>query len=139
MTLFFFKLYKSPVVYWGKRDYAVPDKKQNVRIKVCTGKRGLNIPLGNPGTKDIKGKRGDMKISGSIDGYRIEKRNLAPIKGADKFISINDTIRKAISKSGGDMVSVTLYLESFIEKIDKNKILEVFKDAGGNAYIQEPS
>jgi hypothetical protein len=69
-------------------------------------------------------------VTGTIDGFRIEKRNLAPIKGADKIISINDTIRKAIGKSGGDMVLVTLYLDSFKEKINKKEIIEAFKDAG---------
>ena len=35
---------------------------------------------------------------------------LAPRKDEDKIISINKEIRDAIGKSGGDIVTVTLYL-----------------------------
>jgi hypothetical protein len=82
-----------------------------------------------PGTKDIKGKWGDIKVSGTLDGYEIEKRNIAPVTGGDKIISVNNTIRKAINKKGGELISVTLYLEERKEHIDQMKILEVFKEA----------
>jgi hypothetical protein len=109
-------------------EYLIKNKK--LELKYVPGKGAWTYHLEIPGTKDIKGKWGDMKVSGTIDGYQIEKRNLAPIKGADKIISINDTIRKAIGKSGGDIVSVTLYLDSYKEKIVKKEIVKAFKDAG---------
>ncbi|MBL7760277.1 MAG: DUF1905 domain-containing protein [Sediminibacterium sp.] len=105
-------------------------KNKKLELKYVPGKGAWTYHLEIPGTKDIKGKWGDMKVSGNIDGYRIEKRNLAPIRGADKIISINDTIRKAIGKSGGDMVSVTLYLDSYKQKINKKDIVAAFRDAG---------
>ena len=63
-----------------------------------------------PGTADIKGRWGHLKVSGTIDNYTIDSINFFTIGGQDKLISINDKIRKAISKSGGDTVTVTLYL-----------------------------
>lgn len=63
-----------------------------------------------PGTKDLAGRWGDLKVSGSIDDFPIQKLNLAPRKGEDKLLSINSEIRSAIGKSGGDQVTVTLYL-----------------------------
>lgn len=47
-------------------------------------------------------------MSGSIDNLKIEGRNLAPMKGEDKMLSINGEIRKAINKEGGDIVTVSL-------------------------------
>lgn len=63
-----------------------------------------------PNTKDLEGRWGFMKVSGTIDGYEIKNLNLAPRKGEDKIISINKEIRDAIGKKGGDKVKVTLYL-----------------------------
>ena len=63
-----------------------------------------------PGTANIKGKWGHLKVSGTIDDYEIKNINLAPRKEGDHIISINKKIRESIGKSGGDMVIVTLYL-----------------------------
>lgn len=63
-----------------------------------------------PGTADLDGRWGFMKVSGTIDDYPVENINLAPRKGEDKIISINREIRDAIGKSGGDTVVVTLHL-----------------------------
>lgn len=63
-----------------------------------------------PGTKNLDNRWGFLKVSGTIDGHPIKKINLAPRKGEDKLISINKSIRDAIGKSGGDRVTVTLYL-----------------------------
>lgn len=63
-----------------------------------------------PGTRELQGRWGDLKVSGTIDGHDIKNINLAPRKGEDKLISINKSIRDAIGKSGGDDVIVTLYL-----------------------------
>lgn len=107
--------------------YLVKNKK--LELKYVPGKGAWTYHLEIPGTKDIKGKWGEIKVSGTIDGYEIEKRNLAPVTGGDKIISVNNTIRKAINKKGGEIVSVTLYLEERKEHIDQKKILEVFKEA----------
>ena len=63
-----------------------------------------------PGTAQLDNRWGFLKVSGTIDGHRIENINLAPRKGEDKLISINKSIRDAIGKSGGDEVIVTLFL-----------------------------
>lgn len=63
-----------------------------------------------PDTADIKGKWGDLKVSGTIDDFEVKDIYLAPRKDEDKIISINKEVRDAIGKSGGDTVMVTLYL-----------------------------
>jgi hypothetical protein len=66
--------------------------------------------LSIPGTADLIGQWGSLKVSGTIDGYEVGPINLAPRKGEDKIISINKTIRDAIGKDDGDTVTVTLHL-----------------------------
>ena len=82
-----------------------------------------------PNTKDIKGKWGGLKVSGTIDGYEIKHKNLGPVKNADKKMSVNSEIRNAINKGGGDTVVVTLFLENQNDKVDNSEILECFRDA----------
>jgi hypothetical protein len=65
-----------------------------------------------PGTAELDSRWGFLKVSGSIDGHPIKNVNLAPRKGEDKLISINRSIRYAIGKSGGDEVTVTLYVHA---------------------------
>lgn len=83
-----------------------------------------------PHTKDIKGKWGDLKVSGSIDGYKIQHKNLGPVKNGDKKLAINNEIRTAIGKEGGDSVKVTLYLENQNEQPSHHEIFECLSDAG---------
>lgn len=71
-----------------------------------------------------------MKVAGTIDNYKIESINLAKLGDEDKLISINEKIRKAINKSGGDKVRVTLYLLTSKEQITEKEILETFKESG---------
>ena len=94
-----------------------------------SGKGAWTYHLRIPNSKNIDGKWGDIIVSGFIDNYKIERRNLAPIKGEDKMLSINAEIRKAINKKGGDIVTVTLYLLSNKVKITENQILETFKES----------
>lgn len=66
-----------------------------------------------PGTAEIEGRWGYMKVSGTIDDYEVKDLNLAPRKNEDKIISINRQIREAIGKGAGDTVRVTLYLHDY--------------------------
>jgi len=66
-----------------------------------------------PGTAEIEGRWGYMKVSGTIDDYEVKNLNLAPRKNEDKIISINRQIREAIGKGAGDTVRVTLYLHDY--------------------------
>ena len=109
-------------------DYIIKDEKLELIYE--HGKGAWTYHLRIPNSKNIEGKWGDIKVSGFIDNYKIEARNLAPIKGEDKMLSINGEIRKAINKKGGDFVTVTLYLISNKEKITEKQILETFNEAG---------
>jgi hypothetical protein len=106
-------------------EYIIKDEK--LEFKYQSGKGAWTYHLRIPNSKNIEGKWGDIKVSGFIDNFEIEARNLAPIKGEDKMLSINGEIRKAINKKGGDFVTVTLYLLSNKERITESQILETFK------------
>lgn len=109
-------------------EYIIKDEK--LELKYQSGKGAWTYHLRIPNSKDIEGKWGDIKVSGSIDDFEIKARNLAPIKGEDKMLSVNGEIRKAINKKGGDIVTVTLYLENRNTKKNENVIIiECFKDA----------
>ncbi|MBA4155527.1 MAG: DUF1905 domain-containing protein [Flavobacteriales bacterium] len=108
--------------------YIIKDEKLELIYE--QGKGAWTYHLRIPNSKDIEGKWGDIKVSGFIDNYKIEARNLAPIKGEDKMLSINGEIRKIINKKGGDFVTVSLYLLSKKEEITKKQILETFKESG---------
>ena len=72
----------------------------------------------------------EFGIAPKSGNYKIESINLAKLGDQDKLISINEKIRKAINKSGGDTVTVTLYLLASREQITEREVLETFKDAG---------
>lgn len=82
-----------------------------------------------PNSKDIRGKWGSIKVSGSIDGYEFKNMNLAPRKGLDMYMSVNADIRKAIDKKGGDSVIVTMQKDSDHKLTDEDDIIECFRDA----------
>lgn len=108
-------------------EYIIKDEK--LKLIYEHGKGAWTYHLRIPNSKHIEGKWGDIKVSGLIDSYKIESRNLAPIKGEDKMLSINNEIRKAINKTGGDIVTVSLYLLSSKEQITEKQILETFKES----------
>jgi hypothetical protein len=110
-----------------KMDYIIKDEKLELIYE--HGKGAWTFHLRIPNSKQIDGKWGDIKVSGLIDNYKIEARNLAPIKGEDKMLSINNEIRKAINKKGGDIVNVSLYLVSKKEEITEKQILETFRES----------
>ena len=108
-------------------DYLVKDEKLELKYEYGKGAWTYHIQI--PNTKHIVGKWGTMKVSGTIDDYKIESINLFTIAGQDKLISINDKIRKAINKNGGDTVNVTLCLMGAKEQVTQKEILEIFKDS----------
>lgn len=105
-------------------------KEEKLELKYESGKGAWTYHIQIPNTKHIVGKWGTLKVSGTIDNYKIENINLFTITGQDKLISINKKIRKAINKSGGDTVTVTLYLLTSKEQITEKEILETFKESG---------
>ncbi len=110
-------------------NYIVENEK--LEIQYIPGNGAWTYQLIIPNTKDIKGKWGDLKVSGKIDDYQIENKNLGPLKNSDKKMSLNSEIRNFIGKSGGEFVNVTLYLvNQNLEKKNENEmIFECFKDA----------
>ncbi len=105
-------------------------KDEQLELKYEPGKGAWTYNVQIPNTKHIVGKWGSLKASGTIDNYPIEKINLFTISGRDKLISINEKIRKAINKTGGDKVKITLYLLTSNEKISEDEILETFSQSG---------
>lgn len=108
-------------------EYLVENEK--LELKYQQGKGAWTYHIQIPNTKDIVGKWGTIKVSGFIDDYKIESKNLLSIKGQDKLISINGNIRKTINKDAGDFVTVTLYLLTPQTKITENDIFETLQDA----------
>jgi hypothetical protein len=105
-------------------------KNEQLELKYVPGKGAWTYHIQIPNSKHIKGKWGFLKVSGFIDDYQLESKNLFTISGQDKLLSINQTIRKAINKSGGDMVTVTLSLLETKEQVTEKQILETFKESG---------
>lgn len=104
---------------------------EKLEIQYIPGNGAWTYHLIIPNTKNIKGKWGDLKVSGKIDDYEINSKNLAPLKNSDKKISLNSEIRNFIGKSGGEFVNVTLYLvnENTEKKNENEMIFECLKDA----------
>ena len=106
----------------------VDNKKLELVYKKGNGAWTYHIVI--PNTADIDGTWGSLKVSGLLDDYELKEMNLAPRKEEDKMISINEEIRNAIGKSGGDKVTVTLYLHTHDRINNKSEILKCFEDAG---------
>ena len=109
-------------------EYLVKDEK--LKLKYQSGKGAWTYHIQIPNTKHLIGKWGYLKVSGFIDDYKLEAKNLFTITGQDKLISINEKIRNAINKGGGDTVNVTLYLLDLKEQVTEEAILETFKESG---------
>ena len=104
---------------------------EKLEIQYIPGNGAWTYQLIIPNTKNIKGKWGDLKVSGKIDNFEIKNKNLGPMKNSDKKMAINSEIRNSIGKGAGDFVNVTLYLESknTEENNGNEMIFECFKDA----------
>ena len=108
-----------------KMEYLV--KEQSLELKHEPGKGAWTYHIQIPNTKHLVCRWGFSKVSGFIDDYKLEAINLFTITGQDKLISINEKIRKAINKKGGEMVLVTLYLLAAKNTITEDQILETFE------------
>jgi thiamine phosphate synthase YjbQ (UPF0047 family) len=104
-------------------------KNEKLILKCVPNKGAWTYRIEIPNTPHIVRKWGFLKPSGTIDDYKLEDKNLFTIKGQNKLISVNEEIRKAINKTGGDTVIVTLYLSATKEQITENQILESFKES----------
>lgn len=108
-------------------NYIIKDEK--LLIQYTPGNGAWTYQLIIPNTRHIKGKWGDLKVSGTIDDYVIENKNLGPVKNSDKKMALNSDIRKSINKGAGEIVVVSLFLENQNKSKDDPIIFECFKDA----------
>ena len=110
-------------------DYIINN--EELIIQHIPGNGAWTYQLIIPNTKDIKGKWGDLKVSGTIDNFEIKNKNLGPMKNADKKMALNSEIRNSLGKGAGDLVNVTLYLEdrTDVQTNENEMIFECFKDA----------
>ncbi len=133
----FLTINSSPQSMKEKMDYLVKD--QRLELKYEPGKGAWTYHIQIPNTRHLVCRWGFSKVSGFIDNYRLEAKNLFTISGQDKLISINEKIRKAINKKGGESVLVTLYRLSEDESLTEMEILETFEKSGVlHAFKQLP-
>ena len=96
---------------------------EKLEIQYIPGNGAWTYQLIIPNTKNIKGKWGDLKVSGKIDNFEIKNKNLGPMKNSDKKMALNSEIRNSLGKGAGDLVNVTLYLEDRIHvQTNENEI-----------------
>lgn len=105
-------------------------KNQILELKHEPHKGAWTYHIQIPNTKHLVGKWGSLKVSGFIDDYKIENINLFTISGQDKLISVNEKIRKAIEKNGGDTVRVTLDLLAPKKQLTEKELIETLNDSG---------
>lgn len=114
-------------------------KDVKTEIVYWPGKGSWTFHIKIPNTHHISGRWGYLKVSGYIDHYRIDAKNLFTIKGQDKLLSINQEIRTALNKSAGDTVTLNLYLTQPKQSISESQILETFRDSGVLAQYEKLS
>ncbi|BAP31211.1 uncharacterized protein CHSO_2174 [Chryseobacterium sp. StRB126] len=93
-------------------DYII--KNEKLKLIYEPGKGAWTYHLRIPNSEHIEGKWGEIKVSGSIDDYKLESRNLALTKEGDKILSINNEIRTAINKKGGEGSNFNAYSQCSI-------------------------
>ena len=106
-------------------EYLIKEGELELNYKPNNGAWTYYIQI--PNTKHLKGKWGTLKVSGYIDNYKIDSKNLFTITGEDKRLSVNDEIRKYINKSAGDKLTVTLFLIEKQQQITEEQILLTFE------------
>lgn len=108
-------------------EYLIKD--EILEIKYIQGKGAWTHHLQIPNTKDLKGRWGELKVTGFIDDYSIECINMFKIGDQDRMISVSGKIRKAINKTAGDKVKVTLFWYDKSTQITQKDILETLEEA----------
>lgn len=77
--------------------------------------------------KGSKSRFGFVKVKGTIDGFKISKYNIMPMKDGNHFLPIKSEIRKKIKKEAGDTIEVILYADNEPLKAPK-ELLECLAD-----------
>jgi citrate lyase gamma subunit len=108
-------------------------------IQHWPGKGAWTYHLVIPNSRDIPGTWGHLKVSGTLDDYAVQGRNLAPRKNEDKMLSLNATIRQHLGKQAGDSVRVTLYQEAANLLNEEADVLACLEDANVLAQFRARS
>jgi len=77
--------------------------------------------------KESKSRFGFVKVKGTIDGFKISKYNIMPMKDGNHFLPVKAEIRKKIKKEAGDTIEVILYSDNEPLKAPK-ELLECLAD-----------
>jgi hypothetical protein len=104
------------------------DKKPLIDNEYFLQKGGWTFALFTEITKEKRFPFGLLKVSGSIDDYKLENCTLMPYGNGLLFLPVRAEIRKFIKKEAGDKVRIILYAEEKAEVIPAD-ILECLKDA----------
>ena len=88
------------------------------------------VVKGIPASK--KRKFGFVRVSGTVEGFAVEKYNIMPMKTGDFFFPIKAEIRKVIKKKDGDVVHVILYEDNIPITVPKEFLECLHEDAGAS-------
>ncbi|OYQ44375.1 hypothetical protein CHU92_02455 [Flavobacterium cyanobacteriorum] len=72
---------------------------------------------------------GMVKVSGTIDGYKISAYHLMPMGNGQLFLPVKAAIRKKIKKEEGDYVHVVLYRDDSVFEVPA-EIKAFFEEEG---------
>lgn len=72
---------------------------------------------------DKKAKFGWVQVSGTIDGFELNRYKLMPMGNGKLFLPVRAEIRKAIGKTAGDSIHVILYADNSAIEIPEEFLL----------------
>lgn len=82
------------------------------KLQKYPGKGGWVYTVIEEIAPDKKAKFGWVQVSGSIDGFELKRYKLMPMGNGKLFLPVRAEIRKAISKTEGDMIHVILHADN---------------------------
>jgi hypothetical protein len=91
-----------------------------------TGWTYLEVPR-EQAEKIKPGVKTSYRVKGKLDNHRIEKTSLLPMGEGDFIIPFNAILRKALGKTKGDKIEVTLEADDRSLNLDKD-FLQCLKD-----------
>jgi len=90
----------------------IPLVNKKYKLQKYPGKGGWVYAVIKEITPDKRAKFGWVQVSGTVDGFEIQRYKLMPMKNGSMFFPIRAEIRKAINKKEGDMVHIILYADN---------------------------
>lgn len=96
-------------------------------IERFPGKGGWSYILIPEISPDYRNHFGQVKVSGSIDSYVLDKVILMPMGDGKLFLPLNAGIRKQLQKQVGDTVQLKIYLNKSA-RITETDFIEILAD-----------